>query len=109
MSVNGCGLTDLSDAVRTVPEAAIDELLDHYQGGVHDLAPGAGRSAPGARSWYGRPLVSRLFHLSGRRADFGASTDTFEDPRRLRQLPGIARPNGLMADVVTALAREGED
>ncbi len=96
VAVNGFGLTDLTDAVRAAPEAAIDELLDRYHED-YDLAPELGPS--GAR----RPELREAARIEAglrsflEQGDFGAFTDTFEDLDGLRQLPGIAAQR-LMAE-----------
>ncbi|MGZ8528373.1 MAG: L-arabinose isomerase, partial [Candidatus Limnocylindrales bacterium] len=96
VAVNGFGVTDLTDAVRAAPEAAVDELLDRYQED-YDLTPELGPS--GTR----RPELREAARIEAglrsflEQGDFGAFTDTFEDLDGLRQLPGIAAQR-LMAD-----------
>ena len=96
VAVNGYGVTDLVDAVRSVQEADVDALTTVYDREylvAHDLGPAGGRRAElkeAARIEVGL----RGFLEAGR---FGAFTDTFEDLDGLVQLPGIAVQR-LMAD-----------
>jgi L-arabinose isomerase len=96
VAVNGFGVTDLTDSVLSVPEAAVDRLLARYEE-EYDLAPelcprGARRAELREAARIEAGL--RWFLEQG---DFGAFTDTFEDLDGLRQLPGIAAQR-LMAD-----------
>ena len=96
VAVNGFGLTDLTDAVRAAPEAAIDELLDHYQE-EYDLAPELGPSGARRAELREAARIEAGLRSFLEQGDFGAFTDTFEDLDGLRQLPGIAAQR-LMAD-----------
>jgi L-arabinose isomerase len=96
VSVNGFGVTDLTDAVGTVPETAIDELLDHYQE-EYDLAPELGPSGARRSELREAARIEAGLRSFLEQGDFGAFTDTFEDLDGLRQLPGIAAQR-LMAD-----------
>ena len=96
VAVNGYGVSDLSDAIRAVPGAAIDDLVQRYEQ-EYDLAPelaeGGDRRAQlleAARIEAGL----RGFLAAG---GHGAFTDTFENLDGLRQLPGLAVQR-LMAD-----------
>ena len=96
VSVNGFSVGDLAAAVRAVPDAAVDALVDDYEAS-YTLAPtlragGADREAllEAARI----EAALRAFMAEG---GFGALTDTFENLDGLRQLPGIAAQR-LMAD-----------
>ncbi len=96
VSVNGFGVTELTDAVRAVPDGSIDELVAAYARD-YDLAPELGPT--GARRAELREAARieaglRSFLEAG---GFWAFTDTFEDLGDLRQLPGIAAQR-LMAD-----------
>ena len=96
VAVNGFGVTDLTESVRAVPEATIDELLVRYEE-EYDLAPElcpSGARRPELREAARIEAGLRSFLEQG---DFGAFTDTFEDLDGLRQLPGIAVQR-LMAD-----------
>jgi L-arabinose isomerase len=96
VAVNGYGVGDLSDAIRAVPGAAIDDLVQRYEQEYNlapELAEGGDRRAQlleAARIEAGL----RGFLAAG---GHGAFTDTFEDLDGLRQLPGIAVQR-LMAD-----------
>ena len=96
VSVNGYSVSDLSAAIRSVPDQAVDELVVAYAE-EYDLAP---------ELVAGRPRHAELREAarieSGLRAfltagGFGAFTDTFEDLDGLQQLPGLAVQR-LMAD-----------
>jgi len=96
VAVSGFGVSDLGDAVRAVPPAAIDGLIEQYQS-EYVLAPrlraeGADREA--LREAARIEIAIRAFLDEG---GFGAFTDTFENLDGLRQLPGIAAQR-LMAD-----------
>ena len=96
VTVNGFGVGDLSDAVRAVADAKVDELVAVYEA-TYDLAPslragGADREA--LREAARIEVALREFMTDG---GFGAITDTFENLDGLKQLPGIAAQR-LMAD-----------
>ena len=96
VTVNGFGVSDLTDAIAAVPERAIDDLLGRYEAD-YELAPelcpeGSRRSELREAARIEAGL--RSFLESG---GFYAFTDTFEDLAGLRQLPGIAAQR-LMAD-----------
>ncbi len=96
VAVNGFSVSDLADAVRAVAPAAIEGLIEQYQG-EYTLAPslraeGAEREA--LREAARIEIAIRAFLDEG---GFGAFTDTFENLDGLRQLPGIAAQR-LMAD-----------
>jgi L-arabinose isomerase len=88
-SVNGYGVTELTDAVRAVSEGAVDVLVEDYEeqydvspslrksGDRHDALRDAARIEAGLRTF-----------LDG--GGFKAFTDTFENLDGLGQLPGIA-------------------
>ena len=96
VSVNGYGVSDLADSIRSVPESSVDDLVAAYADEyvvAPELAPGGPRHADlreAARIESGL----RGFLTAG---GFGAFTDTFEDLDGLRQLPGLAVQR-LMAD-----------
>ena len=96
VAVNGYSVSDLGDAVRAVPEAAVDDLIEAYESS-YELVPslrakGADREA--LREAARIEAALRTFLTDG---GFGAFTDTFENLDGLRQLPGIACQR-LMAD-----------
>ena len=96
VAINGYSVSDLADAVRAVPEATVDLLIEDYEAS-YDLAPslrvnGADREA--LREAARIEAALRAFLTEG---GFGAFTDTFENLDGLRQLPGIACQR-LMAD-----------
>jgi len=96
ISVNGYGVSDLAEAVRSVPEPAVDELVGAYRDAYDvapELLPDGGRHAE-LREAARIEAGIRGFLTAGR---FGAFTDTFEDLDGLRQLPGLAVQR-LMAD-----------
>ncbi len=96
VAVNGYGVSDLSDAIRAVPGAAIDDLVQRYEQ-EYDLAPelAEGGDRRGALLEAARIEAGlRGFLAAGRH---GAFTDTFENLDGLRQLPGLAVQR-LMAD-----------
>jgi L-arabinose isomerase len=96
VSVNGYGVGDLVEAVEGVSDAEVDGLVGEYEESyelVPELRAGGGRRESlrdAARIEAGlRGLLESL--------GAGAFTDTFEDLRGLKQLPGIAVQR-LMAD-----------
>jgi L-arabinose isomerase len=96
VSVNGFGVSDLSDAVRAVADKKVDDLVAIYEAS-YDLVPslragGAHREA--LREAARIEVALREFMTAGA---FGAITDTFENLDGLKQLPGIAAQR-LMAD-----------
>jgi L-arabinose isomerase len=96
VAVNGYGVSDLSDAIRAVPGAAIDDLVQRYEQ-EYDLAPelAEGGDRRGALlEAAGIEAGLRGFLAAG---GHGAFTDTFENLDGLRQLPGLAVQR-LMAD-----------
>ncbi len=95
-SVNGFAVGDLAEAVRAVPDVAVEALVDEYEAS-YAVAPslragGADREA--LREAARIEAALRAFMSDG---GFGALTDTFENLDGLRQLPGIAVQR-LMAD-----------
>jgi L-arabinose isomerase len=96
VAVNGFGVGDLSDAVRAVAEAKVDELVAIYDA-TYEVVPslragGADREA--LREAARIEIALREFMTAG---GFAAVTDTFENLDGLKQLPGIAVQR-LMAD-----------
>jgi L-arabinose isomerase len=96
VSVNGYGMSDLAEAIRSVPEPAVDTLVAVYADEydlAHELCPEGSRHGE-LREAARIEAGIRGFLTAG---GFGAFTDTFEDLDGLRQLPGIAAQR-LMAD-----------
>ena len=96
VAVNGYGVSELTEAVRAVPDGAVDQLVEAY-GDDYDLAPELRPDGPrhdALREAARIETALRGFLTSG---GFGAFTDTFEDLDGLIQLPGIAVQR-LMAD-----------
>ncbi len=96
VAVNGYGVSDLSDAIRAVPGAAIDDLVQRYEQ-EYDLAPelAEGGDRRGALLEAARIEAGLRGFLEA--GGHGAFTDTFENLDGLRQLPGLAVQR-LMAD-----------
>ncbi|RRQ76720.1 L-arabinose isomerase [Streptomyces griseofuscus] len=96
VSVNTYGVTDLVDAVDSVPDTAVATLVEEYADAYRvapELVAGGGRHD--ALRYAARiELGLRGFLADG---GFGAFTTNFEDLGGLRQLPGIAVQR-LMAD-----------
>jgi L-arabinose isomerase len=95
-SVNGYGVSDLVEAVQSVPDADVNRLLEEYDG-TYDIVPAL---RPGGERHESLREAARI--EAGLRAflqtgGFKAFTDTFEDLDGLPQLPGIAAQR-LMAD-----------
>ena len=96
VAVNGYGVSDLSDAIRAVPGAAIDDLVQQYEQ-EYDLAPELAEGGDRREALLEAARIEaglRGFLAAG---GHGAFTDTFENLDGLRQLPGLAVQR-LMAD-----------
>ena len=96
VAVNGYGLTELVDAVRSVPEADVEALTAAYDREylvAPDLGPAGARRAELTEAARIEVGLRGFLEAGG----FGAFTDTFEDLDGLVQLPGIAVQR-LMAD-----------
>jgi L-arabinose isomerase len=96
VAVNGYGVGELADAVRAVPDAAVDDLLGQYAD-EYDLAPELGPEGSRREDLREAARIESALRVLLTAGDFGAFTDTFEDLGGLRQLPGIAVQR-LMAD-----------
>lgn len=95
-SVNGYGLGDLSDAIETVQEGAVDTLIEEYLATyavMAELKPGGDLNAK-LRESARIELGLRSFLEAG---GFYAFTTTFENLAGLVQLPGLSVQR-LMAD-----------
>jgi L-arabinose isomerase len=96
VSVNGYGVGDLADAIESVADSAVAELLDAYEGSyevVPTLRDGGGRRESLRREARIEAGLRTFLDAGGHRA----FTDTFEDLHGLPQLPGLAVQR-LMAD-----------
>jgi L-arabinose isomerase len=95
-SVNGYGITELADAIRSASDREVDDLVSAYESAYNVTEPlrsgGAQRSS--VREAARIELGLRSFLTKG---GFKAFTDTFEDLDGLAQLPGIGAQR-LMAD-----------
>ena len=88
-SVNGYGMGDLAQVVRSISDAETDKLISQYEE-VYTLAEplrAGGARRKSLRDAAQIELGLREFLSSG---GFGAFTDTFEDLHGIPQLPGIA-------------------
>jgi L-arabinose isomerase len=96
ISVNGYGVGELVEAVRSAPDTAVDDVVDEYEE-CYELAgelKAGGERRESLRDAARIELGLRAFLDAG---GFKAFTDTFEDLGDLPQLPGIAVQR-LMAD-----------
>lgn len=96
VTVNTWGVNDLVEAVESVSESAVDDVVAEYDD-AYDVAPelrAGGEKRESLRCAARQEVALRAF-LEERAAE--AFTDTFEDLGALRQLPGIAVQR-LMAD-----------
>jgi L-arabinose isomerase len=89
LSVEGYGVAELADAVRSAPPGEVDDLVAEYENS-YELAPPLrrdGEHRDALRAAASIEIGLSAFLESG---GFGAFTDTFEDLAGLPQLPGIA-------------------
>ena len=96
ISVDGFGVGDLVDAVRQVPETAVDGLLAEYEE-QYELVPELRKDGARRESLRDAARIEAGLRTFLDRGGFKAFTDTFEDLHGLSQLPGIAAQR-LMAD-----------
>jgi len=96
ISVDGFGVGDLADAVRNVPETAVDGLLAEYEQ-QYELVPELRKDGARRESLRDAARIEAGLRAFLDRGGFKAFTDTFEDLHGLSQLPGIAAQR-LMAD-----------
>ena len=96
VSVNGYGVSELADAVRTVPDSAVAELLDEYDE-TYALVPALREDGERRTSLRDAARIEAGLRGFLEAGGFKAFTDTFEDLDGLPQLPGIAVQR-LMAD-----------
>lgn len=95
-SVNGYGLGDLTESIRSVTASQIDDLVQEYEDS-YDLSPGLQKNGAHRSSLTEAARIEaglRTFLVAG---NYQALTDTFENLHGLRQLPGLAIQR-LMAD-----------
>jgi L-arabinose isomerase len=95
-AVNGYGVTELVERVESMPDSAVDELVDAYED-EYDVVSALRRGGERHAELRGAARIEaalRSFVVDG---GFGALTDTFEDLGGLGQLPGIGVQR-LMAD-----------
>ena len=96
VSVNGFSVGDLAAAVRAVPDAAVDALVDDYEAS-YTLAPTLRAGGADREALLEAARIEAALRAVMTEGGFGALTDTFENLDGLRQLPGIAVQR-LMAD-----------
>ena len=96
VTVNGYGSGELGAAVRDVPDADVDRLVEAY-GDEYDLAPALGPGGDRREELRNAARIEAGLRAILTAGGFGAWTDTFEDLDGLSQLPGIAAQR-LMAD-----------
>lgn len=92
-SVNGFGIGDLVKVIDQVSDAAIDKLVDEYEG-RYNVTAALKKNNKALRDAAKIELGLRAFLENG---NFKGFTDTFEDLHGMSQLPGIAVQR-LMAD-----------
>lgn len=88
-SVNGFGVGDLVDRLKSVPDDAIDQMIEVYSDLYNvapELLPGGDRH-DSLRDAARQELGIEAFLVEG---GFGGFTTTFEDLHGLNQLPGLA-------------------
>ena len=96
VAVNGYGVGDLVEAVRDVPDAVVDRLVEQYEAD-YELAPALRRDGERRESLRDAARIEAGLRAFLEAGGFRAFTDTFEDLDGLPQLPGIAVQR-LMAD-----------
>ena len=96
VSVHGYGIGELADAIRVVPDAAVDGLVDEYEA-EYELVPALRRDGDRRESLRDAARIEAGLRGFLDAGGFKAFTDTFEDLDGLPQLPGIAVQR-LMAD-----------
>ncbi len=88
-SVNGFGVGDLVERMQSVPDDAIDQMIEVYSD-LYDVAPElhlGGDRHDSLRDAARQELGIEAFLVEG---GFGGFTTTFEDLHGLNQLPGLA-------------------
>jgi L-arabinose isomerase len=95
-SVNGYGVNELADRVASVPDAAVDDLVDAYEAS-YEVTPALRASGDRREALRTAARIEAGLRSFLEEGGFGALTDTFEDLGGLEQLPGISVQR-LMAD-----------
>jgi L-arabinose isomerase len=95
-SVDGYGVGELVDAVRGVPEAAVETLIEQYEHS-YELVPALRSGGDRRESLRDAARIEAGLRSFLDAGGFAAFTDTFEDLGDLPQLPGIGVQR-LMAD-----------
>jgi L-arabinose isomerase len=96
VAVHGYGIGELADAIRAVPDSAVDGLVDEYEA-QYELVPALRRDGDRRESLRDAARIEAGLRGFLDTGGFKAFTDTFEDLDGLPQLPGIAVQR-LMAD-----------
>jgi L-arabinose isomerase len=96
VSVNGYGVGELADAVRAVPDGAVEQLLTAYEE-QYQLAPVLREGGERRESLRDAARIEAGLRGFLHDGGFRAFTDSFEDLGDLTQLPGIGVQR-LMAD-----------
>ena len=96
ISISGYGVAELVEAVRGVPDAEVDRLLQEYDE-QYEVAPALEEGGDRRGSLRDAARIEAGLRSFLEAGDFKAFTDTFEDLADLPQLPGIAVQR-LMAD-----------
>jgi L-arabinose isomerase len=96
VAVHGYGVGQLVDAMREVPDSAVDRLVGEYEQ-EYELVPALRRDGEHRQSLRDAARIEAGLRDFLEAGGFKAFTDTFEDLRDLPQLPGIAAQR-LMAD-----------
>ena len=87
-SVNGYGVTALTERVAGIPDADVEALLDAYEE-AYDIGPALRRSGERHAELRTAARIEAGLRSFLGDGEFGAFTDTFEDLGGLEQLPGI--------------------
>jgi L-arabinose isomerase len=96
VSVDGYGVGELVNAVRSVPDTAVDALIEQYEH-AYELVPALCSGGDRRDSLRDAARIEAGLRSFLDADGFAAFTDTFEDLGDLPQLPGIAVQR-LMAD-----------
>ena len=89
VAVQGYGVSKLVEAVREVPDSAVDRLVDEYEQ-AYTLVPALQRDGERRESLRDAARIEAGLRDFLETGGFKAFTDTFEDLDGLPQLPGIA-------------------
>jgi L-arabinose isomerase len=88
-SVNGYGVGDLVDVVKTVRDAEVDALISEYEG-RYELVPSLRKGGEKRQSLKEAARIEIGIRTFLKNGNFKAFTTTFEDLHGLEQLPGLA-------------------